>query len=372
VDISVRPTSFGAGVEIVDHGVGMTPARLAEENARLVRRERLDLAPTRVLGLFVVGRLARRCGIAVRLAATHGGGVTVRLDIGAGLLFNASEPPARRHGPAQASRAVRPGAQGPALPEQRVTRAEAPVAPPRPVVPPARPATPQAKPTPAASPAADDATATRDFSPLPHRHSAPNQPRQPAAPATANGHALPGQAPAEETGGIPRRANGTGINGSAPARSALPLPEPEFTSAELARRLRAAALAAEAEAEAPPKALEQDPNAAPLPRRRTEPEPEPPAEPLAPVSAPASAPQQPDLAGESAPAVLPRRSRGRSALREPAPSVASILADAHLLDAEAARAAVEEFEAGVEEAMRVSAQNLPMLRASDESEGIRP
>jgi hypothetical protein len=90
------------------------------------------------------------------------------------------------------------------------------------------------------------------------------------------------------------------------------------------------------------------------------------------VSAPASAPQQPDLAGESAPAVLPRRSRGRSALREPAPSVASILADAHLLDAEAARAAVEEFEAGVEEAMRVSAQNLPMLRASDESEGIRP
>ena len=49
----------------------MTPERLAEENARLVRRERLDLAPTKVLGLFVVGRLARRSGISVRLSATQ-------------------------------------------------------------------------------------------------------------------------------------------------------------------------------------------------------------------------------------------------------------------------------------------------------------
>ena len=46
----------------VDHGIGMTAERLAEENARLTRRERLDLAPTEVLGLFVVGRLARRHG----------------------------------------------------------------------------------------------------------------------------------------------------------------------------------------------------------------------------------------------------------------------------------------------------------------------
>jgi hypothetical protein len=48
------------------------------------------------------------------------------------------------------------------------------------------------------------------------------------------------------------------------------------------------------------------------------------------------------------------------------------LADAQALDAEAARAAVEEFEAGVEEALRVSTQNLPTYRASDEPEGIRP
>jgi hypothetical protein len=51
--------------------------------------------------------------------------------------------------------------------------------------------------------------------------------------------------------------------------------------------------------------------------------------------------------------------------------VSAALADAQLLDAEAARAAVEEFEAGVEEALRES-QNLPIIRASDEPEGIRP
>ena len=53
-------------------------------------------------------------------------------------------------------------------------------------------------------------------------------------------------------------------------------------------------------------------------------------------------------------------------------SAPAALAPAHVLDAEAARAAVEEFEAGVEEALRVSAQNLSPLRASDEPEGLRP
>src|SRR5690606_7258449 len=50
-------------IRVVDHGLGMSPARLAEENRRLVERERLDVAPTSVLGLFVVGRLARRHGL---------------------------------------------------------------------------------------------------------------------------------------------------------------------------------------------------------------------------------------------------------------------------------------------------------------------
>ncbi|WP_230414803.1 sensor histidine kinase [Micromonospora tarapacensis] len=74
-------TEDGARLTVVDHGIGMTEARLADENARLTRRERLDLAPTEVLGLFVVGRLARRHGWAVGLSATPGGGVTADLRI---------------------------------------------------------------------------------------------------------------------------------------------------------------------------------------------------------------------------------------------------------------------------------------------------
>ncbi|SEF28995.1 Signal transduction histidine kinase [Amycolatopsis pretoriensis] len=69
-------------VNIVDHGIGMTAEKLAEENQRLVERERLELAPTSVLGLFVVGRLARRHDLGVELLATPTtGGVTARLTI---------------------------------------------------------------------------------------------------------------------------------------------------------------------------------------------------------------------------------------------------------------------------------------------------
>ena len=74
-------TGTGARLAIVDHGIGMPPERLAEENARLTRRERLDLAPTEVLGLFVVGRLARRHGVGVALEATPGGGVTATVEL---------------------------------------------------------------------------------------------------------------------------------------------------------------------------------------------------------------------------------------------------------------------------------------------------
>ncbi|MDM4721081.1 nitrate- and nitrite sensing domain-containing protein [Micromonospora sp. WMMA1363] len=74
-------TGAGARLSVVDRGIGMTAERLYEENARLARRERLDLAPSEVLGLFVVGRLARRHGWAVHLAPTVGGGVTAQLEL---------------------------------------------------------------------------------------------------------------------------------------------------------------------------------------------------------------------------------------------------------------------------------------------------
>ncbi|WP_435819624.1 nitrate- and nitrite sensing domain-containing protein, partial [Micromonospora tulbaghiae] len=105
-------TDGGARLVVVDHGIGLTEDRMAEENARFTRRERLDLAPTEVLGLFVVGRLARRHGWSVRLSHTPGGGVTAALEIpGASLVVRRPEPVG-----VSAGRAAVPGTHEPEPP----------------------------------------------------------------------------------------------------------------------------------------------------------------------------------------------------------------------------------------------------------------
>lgn len=100
-------------VGIIDHGIGITPERLAEENGRLIERERLDVAPTSVLGLFVVGRLARRHSLTVALTNTPGGGVTARVTIPAVLYSQVMVPepvnePTERAAQRRTSAAPRP------------------------------------------------------------------------------------------------------------------------------------------------------------------------------------------------------------------------------------------------------------------------
>ena len=91
--VAVTATDFrgGARLAVVDQGLGLPPGRLAEENARLTRRERLDLAPTEVLGLFVVGRLARRHNIEVTLTDTPDAGVTAWIDLNSAHLMTPAE-----------------------------------------------------------------------------------------------------------------------------------------------------------------------------------------------------------------------------------------------------------------------------------------
>jgi signal transduction histidine kinase len=86
VEVTVANGDGGAVIVVADHGLGMSAERLAEENARLIRRERLDLVPTKVLGLFVVGTLARRWEISVALSRTPGGGVTAEVTVPSALL----------------------------------------------------------------------------------------------------------------------------------------------------------------------------------------------------------------------------------------------------------------------------------------------
>ncbi|MFF6980106.1 ATP-binding protein [Streptomyces sp. NPDC008343] len=90
VEVTVATSGDDAVIVVSDHGLGMSPERLDEENARLIRRERLDLVPTKVLGLFVVGTLARRWEIAVTLSRTPGGGVTAEVTVPSSLLVTGS------------------------------------------------------------------------------------------------------------------------------------------------------------------------------------------------------------------------------------------------------------------------------------------
>jgi signal transduction histidine kinase len=92
VTVTAQPMPYGVLLAIVDRGLGLSEQRIAQENARLERRERLDLAPTEVLGLFVVGRLARRHEIGVALSPTPGGGLTATVQLGQHLLTSAPLP----------------------------------------------------------------------------------------------------------------------------------------------------------------------------------------------------------------------------------------------------------------------------------------
>jgi signal transduction histidine kinase len=122
VEVQGELTGTSYRLRVVDHGIGMPADRLADENAKLRRRERLDLAPSDVLGLFVVGRLSRRHGIDVTLEPTPGNGLTAVVDLPTALLVDESrsrvgaEAPARPADPAPdvpdpATPAVQPGVE---------------------------------------------------------------------------------------------------------------------------------------------------------------------------------------------------------------------------------------------------------------------
>ncbi|MFJ7078497.1 nitrate- and nitrite sensing domain-containing protein [Streptomyces sp. NPDC098781] len=100
VEIFAEPFRGGRClIRIVDHGVGMSEARCAEENVRLERQERLDLAPTELLGLFVVGRLSRRHMLGVQLCRTPGGGLTAEILLPAAALDHGPMPSTQHQPP---------------------------------------------------------------------------------------------------------------------------------------------------------------------------------------------------------------------------------------------------------------------------------
>jgi signal transduction histidine kinase len=76
VRIAGQITPNGHLVEIEDCGLGMTDEQLASANERIANPPMIDFALSRMLGFFVVGRLAQRYGIKVQLRRSWYEGVT--------------------------------------------------------------------------------------------------------------------------------------------------------------------------------------------------------------------------------------------------------------------------------------------------------
>ncbi|GAA1363442.1 sensor histidine kinase [Streptomyces beijiangensis] len=118
VEVEGRRTSAGYLIAIVDHGFGMDAQGLAEANVRLSGTASFMAEPTRFLGHFVVGALARKCGIEVRLGEAPAAGVVARVLIPATLL--AEETAAVVPGPRTEDSAAPGPVTRPAAPEKAV------------------------------------------------------------------------------------------------------------------------------------------------------------------------------------------------------------------------------------------------------------
>src|SRR6266511_3968648 len=86
VRVAGQPAATGYVVEIEDRGLGMSDEELLDASQRLANPPVVDFAVSRMLGLFVVGRLAQRYGIRVQLRHSWYGGVTALVLLPSALL----------------------------------------------------------------------------------------------------------------------------------------------------------------------------------------------------------------------------------------------------------------------------------------------
>jgi hypothetical protein len=76
VQVAGQAVSNGYVIEIEDRGLGMSDEELVEANERLANPPVVDFALSRMLGLYVVARLAQRYRIKVQLRHSWYGGIT--------------------------------------------------------------------------------------------------------------------------------------------------------------------------------------------------------------------------------------------------------------------------------------------------------
>ncbi|HZD01264.1 MAG TPA: nitrate- and nitrite sensing domain-containing protein [Actinomycetes bacterium] len=107
VQVGGQRSASGYVLEIEDRGLGMSDDELMRANQRLADPPAIDFAVSRMLGLFVVGRLAQRYGIRVQLRRSSYGGVTALVMLPSKILIQLSpEPVALPSEPSQLTEAA--------------------------------------------------------------------------------------------------------------------------------------------------------------------------------------------------------------------------------------------------------------------------
>jgi hypothetical protein len=124
VQVAGQAVPHGYVIEIEDRGLGMSDEELIQANERLANPPEIDFALSRVLGLYVVGRLGQRHGIKVQLRHSWYGGVTALTLLPHALLVWPNVPQAIPE-PVQAVAPGR-GELPPPQPADRADRASAP------------------------------------------------------------------------------------------------------------------------------------------------------------------------------------------------------------------------------------------------------
>jgi hypothetical protein len=112
VQVAGQQVSNGYVLEIEDRGLGMSDDELVEANERLANPPMVDFALSRMLGLYVVARLAQRYDIKVQLRHSWYGGITALVLLPPTVAVRAPMPEAieapSRRGPAELVASSRP------------------------------------------------------------------------------------------------------------------------------------------------------------------------------------------------------------------------------------------------------------------------
>jgi HAMP domain-containing protein len=86
VEVSGRSTHAGYALNIVDHGLGMSPDDIERANQRLAGKESVTVTPAKYLGHYVTAVLAARHGVKVRLQGSVVVGIAALVELPGSLL----------------------------------------------------------------------------------------------------------------------------------------------------------------------------------------------------------------------------------------------------------------------------------------------